>query len=149
MTGAEQTTASKAVVRRLWDEVFNMGKLETAEELLAADCVDHNPYGDAAGAAETVKHWFAPLRAALPDAADAFPDLHSTFDAIIAEGDRVVVRGSERGTHHHAYRGAPPTGRYYRLDVLNIFRVADGRIVERWGAADTLGFAKRVLLGEE
>ena len=148
MADAEQTVASKAVVRRLWDEVFNMGKLETAEELLAPEPIDHNPYGEPSGAADTVKHWFAPLRAALPDVADAFPDLHSTFDAIIAEGDRVVVRGSERGTHRRAYRGAPPTGRYYRLDVLNVFRVADGRIVERWGAADTLGFTKRVLLGE-
>ena len=149
MADAEQTLESKAVVRRLWDEVFNMGKLEAAEELIAPERIDHNPYGEAASAAETVKHWFAPLRAALPDVVDAFPDLHSTFDAIIAEGDRVVVRGSERGTHRRAYRGAPPTGRFYRLDVLNIFRVADGRIVERWGAADTLGFTKHVLLAQD
>ncbi len=136
------TDEAKAVVRRLWNEVFNAGRPAVAEELIAPDCMDHGSGEPIDAPVAAVKRWFAPLREAMPDLAAAFPDAHSTLDALFAEGDRVVVRGTERGTHREAFRGAQPDGRLRAVTVVNILRVADGRIVERWGAADALGFLR-------
>jgi ketosteroid isomerase-like protein len=53
-----------------------------------------------------------------------------TIDEMIAEGDRVVVRWTFRGTHQGEYLGVPPTGREATFSGINIFRIEDGRIAE-------------------
>jgi predicted SnoaL-like aldol condensation-catalyzing enzyme len=146
-TDTDDAEEAKAVVRRLWNEVFNAGRLEVAEELIAAKCMDHGRGEPIDAPVGAVKRWFAPLRDAMPDMPVAFPDVHSTLDALFAEGDRVAVRGSERGTHREAFRGALPDGKLHTVTVVNVLRVADGRIVERWGAADVLAFLRGVGLG--
>ena len=43
---------------------------------------------------------------------DAFPDGRTTSEALLAEGDTVAQRWTFRGTHHGAFQGIPPTGRW-------------------------------------
>ncbi|MCB9896652.1 MAG: nuclear transport factor 2 family protein [Planctomycetes bacterium] len=57
-------------------------------------------------------------------------------DALIAEGDVVAVRYTERGTSRLAFRGQGPTGRSYELTAMEWFEIRDGRIRRRWGARD-------------
>jgi len=70
--------------------------------------------------------------------------LHSAFDgaraelvSILAAGDKVAVHDRLRGTHRGEFLGIAATGRDVDVDFIHIFRVAEGRIVERWGVADT------------
>lgn len=74
----------------------------------------------------------------------AFPDEETTFEDQIAEGDKVVSRMSSRATHTGEFQGIPPTGK--RITVTGIFidRVANGKIVERWGQVDMLGVMQQL-----
>ncbi len=65
-----------------------------------------------------------------------FPDLVSTIEDEIAEGDRVVVRVNLRGTNTGDFMGRPPTGRAVSVSGIDIFRVAGGKVTDRWGVLD-------------
>ena len=72
----------------------------------------------------------------------AFPDWHSELHALVAEGDIVVERFTATGTQQGEVMGVAPTGRAVSLPGINIFRLRDGRIVERWGRLDELGLSR-------
>ena len=63
---------------------------------------------------------------------------HVEIEDIIAEGDRVMVRWSSRGTHVGESHGLPPTGEEVTNSGINVFRVADGKIAEVWDIWDRL-----------
>ncbi len=127
----------KAIVQRAVD-AFNHTDLEAVDRLFAADYVDHDraraglPPGPAG-----VKLAWQGLRA-------AFPDLHATIEETVAEGDRVAVRGVIRGTHQGELMGLPPTGKAVTMALIDINRIADGQLVERWGEADMLGLLQQL-----
>jgi predicted ester cyclase len=74
----------------------------------------------------------------------ACPDWHSEAEQLIAEDDLVVERFTARGTHRVEFMGVAPTGREVILRGINIFRVYDGRITERWGRLDQLGLLQQL-----
>jgi len=122
-------------------ELFGAGRMELADELIDADCVDHGgesgPHGAGreAGAArgpEGIKGVVGWLRSAFPDLAYEIEDAFGT-------GDRVAIRCVARGTHRGAFLGRPPTGRSFAAQQIHIFRVTDGRITEHWAARDDAG----------
>jgi predicted ester cyclase len=39
--------------------------------------------------------------------------------------------------------GIPPTGRRVAIEVIDIVRVVDGRVVEHWNVADNLGLLQQ------
>jgi predicted ester cyclase len=69
----------------------------------------------------------------------AFPDVEITIDEMIAEGDRVVVRFTSRGTQRGAFGPLPPTGRRVTISSYLTARIANGKIVEEWGLDDQFG----------
>jgi predicted ester cyclase len=82
---------NKAIVRRLF-EVWNTGKLDTIEELYAADYVaDYRPYAP-------LRHGHDAIKGIVQRAHVAFPDYHEELEEMIAEGDKVVVRLTTTGT---------------------------------------------------
>lgn len=114
-----------AIVSRLFDEVVNAGKLPVADELVAAQLVDHTHPSGVAPGREGLKQMISMVRA-------AFPDLQVAVEEQIADGDKVVVRWTAHGTHEGALLGLNPTGKPVTLTGIDIFRLVDGRIVERW-----------------
>ena len=60
----------------------------------------------------------------------AFPDLEATVDEMIAEGEKVMVRWTQSATHTNKFMGIAPTGKRVTFSGINIFRVADGKILE-------------------
>ena len=69
----------------------------------------------------------------------AFPDLTTSVEDVIAEGDRVVVRGTDRGTHQGEFMGKPASGRVATTTFIEIFRMESGKAVEGWVEANTKG----------
>ncbi len=74
----------------------------------------------------------------------AFPDQQGTIEDIIAEGDRVVTRTIVRGTHTGPLRNIAATGKPVVVAVIDIWRVADGKLVEHWGVVDSLGLMQQL-----
>jgi predicted ester cyclase len=115
--------ANKALVRRYFEELSNEGKLDLALEILTPEAVE-------------------PVQQLITMLHTAFPDFHVTIEDQLAEGDKVVTRFTARGTHQGVWRsplGAiEPTGKSFEHEGIRIFRIADNRLVETWGGADTL-----------
>jgi predicted ester cyclase len=68
-----------------------------------------------------------------------FPDFSMKIEDIIAEGNKVVTRVTGKGTHAGTWMQIEPTGSVIQMKGINIDRVSNGRIVEHWGEADTVG----------
>ena len=73
-----------------------------------------------------------------------FPDLNITIDDMIAEGDRVALRMTIRGTQKVAYQGIPPSGKQVTVSGVEVVRVENGKFVEHWGGADNLDLAQQL-----
>jgi predicted ester cyclase len=130
--------ANKALFRRFMEEVANQGHLAAVDELMAPDFTEHEamPPGTPPGR-EGVKQAFAMVRAALPD-------LRVAIDDEIAEGDRVVFRETWRGTHRGELLGTAPTGKAVEFGVIDIVRVAGGKIVDHWAQTDWLSLLQQI-----
>ncbi len=74
----------------------------------------------------------------------AFPDLHFTIEALIAEGERVVFQCTLRGTHLGAFMGHAATGRSMVIGLIDIVRIVNGRFVEHWGGPDLLALHQQL-----
>lgn len=128
---------NKTIVRRFVEEFQNGGNESAAEELLAADFVDHSPFPGVSPDREGVKRLFAALR-------QAFPDLRAKIHDQLAEKDRVATRKTFRGTHRGEFLGIAPTGRSVSFDVIDVVRVEEGRIAEQWNVIDLMGLLQQI-----
>ncbi|HZQ59115.1 MAG TPA: ester cyclase [Acidimicrobiales bacterium] len=125
---------NKAVVHDFIEALFTKGDLSAVDRYLAAGFVAHDaPMPGASGDAAGFRGTAMQVRA-------AFPDWHSDLHLLLAEGDYVVEQFTASGTHRGEFMGAAPTNRAVAVPGINIFRVRDGQIVERWGNLDVLGF---------
>jgi predicted ester cyclase len=127
---------NKNLVRRLYAEVVNPGNAELLKELVAPDFVGHSPdvgagIGGTSTGIEPLARELAAIRAMLAD-------FQVTIEQLVAEDDRVAVRGVTRGRHTGEVHGIPPTGRDVTITWAAIYRIAAGKIVERWLNADDL-----------
>ena len=119
---------NKTIIRRLFDEALNQGRLELLDELFSADFVDHSTPEQRPGP-EGVRDFFIEVRG-------RFPDIHVTIEDMVAEGNRVVVRTlwrSSGGIGLNAY-GIEGT-------LIQIFHLENGRIVEEWNEGSGPGEA--------
>jgi predicted ester cyclase len=114
-----QEEANKAVVERVYEEVFNQKNLGFFAEAFDPNAVVHDLDYGADG-----------LDAALFLA--GFPDLQVTVDLWLAEGDRVMTLVTFSGTHQGEFMGVAPTGKPMTISLVDIFRFQDGKIVELW-----------------
>ena len=122
-----------ALVRHFIEDVLGRGDFATLNALTAPDCADH---AAATGPAALVQ-FLVPWRA-------AFPDLALIVQSLEAVEDRVAARWTLCGTHRGAFLGQPPTGRRVAVTGTERYRLADGRIVERWATVDADGLRRQL-----
>ena len=120
----------KAIVKRVC-EIISTGDFDRAEEIVDASAADNALRRD-----EPPAKLIEPCDETFSKAREAFPDMRVTVEDMIAEGDRVAARVSMRGTHLGEFMGVAPTGKRVEVRALDMFRIADGKIVEHWGHAD-------------
>lgn len=130
---------NKELMRRFYEELFNKGNLQVIDEIFDKNFVDRSFYGKEARLDE-VKNSFREFR-------KAFPDMHVKIYDMIAEKDKIAVRFTLSGTHNGIFAGVPPTGRKISISVIDIMRIEDGRLAERWGVEDNLSLWQQ--LGKE
>ncbi len=128
---------NKATFRRYIEEVWNQTNLEVADEIFDR-YVSHQPDGSTLERGpEDVKRFTGEFRS-------AFPDLRIRIDDQIAEGDKVWIRATIRGTHQREFRGMAPTGKEIEIKGVTIFRFSEeGKVVESWDSYDQLGIMRQ------
>lgn len=136
-SGAE---ANVAVVRRFYEEVFNQGREDVIDEVIAADYVDygHDPPGiGPQGARDDYRGVLAISDAPRFDMED-----------VVAAGDTVAVRWTGHLVHTGPIAGIPPTGKVLTLRGMSFYKVRDGRIVETRNQADVMGMMSQLGAGQ-
>jgi predicted ester cyclase len=121
---------NKALLLRLIDEGFNKGNFAAVDEVVSPDAKEHQRgnHDGAEGTKEvinTLRKWF--------------PDFSMRAEDIVASGDKVWARFNATGTNLGSVMRRPPTGKRISIDVIDIVRIKDGKIVEHWGVPDQLG----------
>ena len=66
------------------------------------------------------------------------------LEDIIAEGDKVATRWTFEGTNSGAFQGMPATGKHVTFAGMNVWRVAEGKIVDNQGSFDQLGMLQQL-----
>jgi predicted ester cyclase len=126
------TISAETVVRRLIDEGFNAANLDVCDELVAASLVEHQEFGPGhAPGAEGVKAVIASLHR-------AYAGFRLAIEHLAVDGGLVWLHMKGSGIHDGPFMGYAPTGRAMEIDVFDLLRVEDGRIVEHWGVPDRL-----------
>ena len=120
---------TKAIVKRIVQEIWNGGNLDLANELIASDYVDNvSGTGSAVGPNG--------FKEAVSGVRDAFPDFAITINDMISEGDKVVLAWTLIGTHKGELMGIAPTDKLIEFDGIYIYRFKEGKLVERSGKRD-------------
>jgi len=131
-----QTEESKALLRRITDEIWNNGRLNLIDELISDDLVDHIEVSALEGT--------GPERYSVTALRTAFPDYREEIIWLVGEGDRAISFIRATGTHEGPLRGLAPTGRKVEFNAMGALRFASGRAVERWGFADSAGIQQQL-----
>ena len=119
------TEANKQLVLRWREELWHKRSLDALDQLCAADYIGRlaGTPGPVQGR-EALKQLFAAYLAAF--------DVQVTSEFLVAEGDLVVVRDTNRFRHTGAFQGMPPTGKEGSITSTDIYRIVDGKVVEQW-----------------
>jgi PhnB protein len=117
------------LVRQFYDEVVNQGSREAADRLLSPEFIDHS-------AQPKDREAFMGF---LSELSNAFPDIQLEVEDLFSEKDKAAARVRVSGTHEGPFAGSPGTGIQAVWTGVDIFRVENGRIKERWNFRDLLG----------
>ena len=123
---------NKAVIRRLFDEVYNGHDFDVLDELVAEDVVNHS-------AVSEHRHGIEGFRRVMEWGMNMSPGARYEILGIIAEGDMVACRVSVSGTMQGELFGVPATGKVFSAEHVHWHRVEDGKLAERWAVRDDLG----------
>jgi steroid delta-isomerase-like uncharacterized protein len=130
--------ANKKIVTEFIVEVINNRKLDLAGNYFSRDLIWHgwSDFSHLNGLdafVDLLRQFFV-----------GFPDLHVTMEDVIAEDDKVVLRWNWSGTHQGYFEGIAPTGKRVKVIGLGVFRLEDGKIVERWLIEDFLDLMRQL-----
>jgi predicted ester cyclase len=125
----DEEQKNKALTRWWWEEVWVKGNVAATDEFMAANYVDHPGLPGLPPGPEGMKQALTYYRAAAPE-------LQATLDDILAEGEKVALRWSARGTHLGEWLDVPPTGHHFTMSGISIYRIAQGKAVEGWNSIE-------------
>ena len=120
---------NKQLVETLCKSVFQEHDFSKLDEIMRDDYIQHNedvPQGKD-GFIQFFKQMFT-----------AMPDFRYTPKKIVAEDDIVMMYSTTTATHLGEWLGNPATGNKLNFDVVDIFRIENGKIAEHWDVADSL-----------
>ena len=140
MTTPGTETDIYTLTRRWMECGWQKGQPDVVDELHAPNFVDNNPAGrgsDNDGFKEGIVQLYA-----------AFPDFHARIEDILIDAaqGKAAVRWTATGTHRGTFMGCDPTGRVIQFKCIEIVRIDNGRIAERWGEWNTVELLEQLRL---
>ena len=128
---------NKEIMSRMIEEVWNKGKLATADELFAPDHTSPSAPQLPPGS-EGVKVLVKMFR-------EAMPDYHMDIDLMVADESQVAARFTQSGTHSGAdLMGMKASGRKATWTEIGVLKIKDGKIVESWYEVDMLSMIQQL-----
>jgi len=126
------------VVRRLLEEGFGKGDLSVVDETVSQNFLEHQRFVPPlpAGAAG--------MKALISGLRKMFSDLEFRIEDIAADGNKVWTRNRAKGTNSGGIMGKRPTGKKMEIDVFDLCKLENGKIVEHWGVPDQLGMLEQI-----
>ena len=134
---ASTGNANVELIGRVYDEVWNQGNMSAVNELVSPSYVNHDWPPGTLGGRDGYKEVVKTFR-------DAFPDLVMTLDQTMAEGDRVAIRVTARGTHEGDFFGFPATNKEVSFGGMVFTRVENEMIAEGWEITDQLALVQQI-----
>ena len=134
--GGKLEDRNKAVARAAFFDYLNHRDFKRFEEIHSKDFVKHYNNNPAENLSEEMR-----------DAKGQFEsssDLTIAENWMIAEGDKVAVCVTGKGTHDGAFRGIPATGKHYELSAMAVWRFVDGKIAEEWVFSNDLDLYRQL-----
>ena len=128
----------KTAMRRIPLELFNEGRLDVVDQVVAEDYVEHLPLPPGLPTGR------AGLKAFVTGIRAAFPDFKYRVIHEIAEGELIVQHLSASGTMKGDFAGMPATGKHATWNETHIARVAYGMLAEHWAVIDQLGMLQQL-----
>jgi predicted ester cyclase len=130
---------NKALIEDYFQTIWNEGRFDEESRFVDENVIVHAP------SIPGIPDGIAGPLAIIGMLRSALPDIHLVNDDLIGQGDTVVQRWTARGTHTGTpLFGAPPSGEVLTMTGINEFRLANGRIVERWGVMDAAGLMRQL-----
>ena len=123
---------SNIAAQQAFGEAVNSGNLDAFDDLVAPDCVDHDPAPGQVAGPDGFKAFFTDMRT-------AFPDLHVDVETLVADDDQVAFAYTLTGTHQGPFQGHDATAKSIAVRGVQISKFADGKMTERWGSSDEVG----------
>lgn len=129
---------NKNLIREATEEIYNKGNYARIEEFVSDDFVVHSlhPKKEIHGV-EGARNFIIAFRS-------AFPDLKFTIEDQFAEGDKVVTHFIAEGTHQGTFEGFPATGKSFRVSVIDIDYIKNGKISDCWSNLDELSLLQQL-----
>jgi steroid delta-isomerase-like uncharacterized protein len=125
------------IARRFLEEIWGGGKVEAVDELVDPEIEVRDTMGTNIKGIDKVKELLEKLQT-------IFSDMVFTIEDVIVAGDRVVVRYTSTATHRGDFFGAPGTGRKVTNRACEVFRIANGKVVENIGYMDLYALLEQV-----
>jgi steroid delta-isomerase-like uncharacterized protein len=116
---------------------FRAGDQSTIDELCDPGLVDHSPAPGHEPTLAGFKEKIAGIR-------EVFPDLEEDLQDIIAGGDTVATRWVITGSQQQEFMGIPASGQTIRVEGMNFYRLADGRVTDIWTQFDGVGMLQQL-----
>lgn len=124
----------ETVVRRIFDEGFSQGNMDTIQELIHEDFLLYSPtLTEPARGPEGAKAFVRGLR-------NGFPGFYVHKEDVVVADNKVIIRFKTEPVKHAGwYLGIPPTYRTVQMTGIGLYRVRDGQIDETWLEIDAVG----------
>jgi predicted ester cyclase len=131
------STDTKAVARRVLEEIFPANDLDALREAISDQFVNHEaPPGTPPGLAGIAMYM------TLLD--QAFSDQRWEIHDVLTDGDQVALRCTHSGVHTGDFFGLPATGRRFAYNQMHIVRIIDGKAMEHWAVRDDAGLMRQL-----
>lgn len=126
-------TRHKAIIRNLYEGILNTGKLELLKEIISDDYIGVRGEKGPEGFAETVNS----IRS-------GFPDIEWRVEDLVADGNKVTVRWSWKGTNKGSFRGFAASNNEVVDHAIAIYEFSGDKIIRAWIQSDKLGFLQQI-----
>ena len=133
---ADNSRKNKSVVAEFYNDVFIGHDMSKLDKYMRDDYIQHNP--DCPQGKAGFVQFFTEIF-------NAVPDFKYTLKKMVAEGDIVMAYSATTGTHTGGvWLGKKAAGSKLDFNVVDVFRVQDGKIAEHWDVADTFTFFRQL-----
>lgn len=127
------TDRNKQAIRNLYETIINERKLDQLNTVISDEFTSDGLAPGVEGYRQTVT-----------SLVEGFPDIKFTIEDLLADGNKVIVRWSWKGSHTGSFRGIPASNKTINNDAIVIYEFKDGKAIRSWLQGDRLGVLQQM-----